>query len=345
MHGLGFAGVVRRNYLEVIVVQLDRRGFAKGLGAAALTAPLTHAHAETGYPTGMTIKFVVGYPAGGATDIVGRVVAGQLATHWKVSTYVDNIPGSGGNLGFDRVAKGSTDGSQVLIISPNISTNQFLYSRLNYDPAKDFIPLSQVASVPNLLCVRKELPVNSVAELIAYAKANPGKLNYASSGVGTTIHLSGELFKKLAGVDMVHVPYRGSAPAIIDLVGGNVDLMFDNIPSIISQVRAGTVKPLGITTAKRSTLAPEFAPVGDTVPGYDVTSWFGVGVKAGTPQAVCDVIERDAQVICKEAFVKERFGSLLAEAVGSTRSAFSQYVIDERAKWGKLITDQKIKAE
>ena len=157
-----------------------------------------------------------------------------------------------------------------------------------FDAEKDIIPLAQVTSLPNLLIVKKTLPVNTVAELIAYAKANPGKLNYASSGVGTTIHLSGELFKKMTGTDMVHVAYRGSAPAVNDIIAGVVDVMFDNIPSCIGQVRGGTVKALGITTAKRSRLAPEFVPVAETVPGYDTSSWFGVGVRAGTPQEIQD---------------------------------------------------------
>jgi len=169
-------------------------------------------------------------------------------------------------------------------VPPGIATNQFLYPRVPFDPETDFSLLGHVASVPNLLCVRKDLPVNSVAELIAYAKANPGMLNYASSGIGTTVHLSAELFKRMTGVDMVHVAYRGSAPALNDLVGQNVDLMFDNITSIIGQARAGAGKPLGITLLQRSTLAPEFVPIAETVPGYDTTSWTGVAVRAGTAQ-------------------------------------------------------------
>ena len=220
-------------------------------------------------------------------------------------TVVENVPGAGGNLGIDRVAKGPTDGTQVLIVPPGIATNQFLYNRLAYDPEKDFVLLGLVATVANLLCVRKDLPVNSVAELIAYAKANPGKLNYASSGIGTTVHLSAELFKRTAGVEMVHVAYRGSAPALNDLVGQSVDLMFDNITSIIGQARAGAVKPLGITTLKRSSLAPEYAPVAATVPGFDTASCTGVAVRAGTPKAICDRIEADTRVICEDPLLKE----------------------------------------
>ena len=325
--------------------ELNRRAFAGGLAAASLLAPYSRANAQAAYPAGMTVKVVVPYPAGGATDVVGRVVAGQLAKHWGISTFVDNIPGSGGNIGMDRVAKGPSDGTQILIVPPNVTTNQFLYQKLNFNPEKDFTFISQVASLPNLLCVRNSLPVNSVVELIAYAKANPGKLNYASSGVGTTIHLSAELFKKMTGVEMVHVPYRGSAPAIIDLVGGNVDLMFDNLPSIIGHVRAGALRPLGITSLKRHALAPEYAPISETLPGYDTTSWFGVGVKTGTSEEICGIIEKATQAICKEQATRDLFAAQSAVAVGSSRAEFGQYVVEERAKWGKLITDLKIKAD
>jgi tripartite-type tricarboxylate transporter receptor subunit TctC len=193
--------------------------------------------------------------------------------------------------------------------------------------------------------VRKDLPVNSVVELIAYAKANPGKLNYASSGVGTTVHLSAELFKRMAGVEMAHVPYRGSAPALNDLLGQNVDLMFDNITSIIPQARAGTVKPLGITTLQRTPLAPEYAPVADTLPGYETISWSGVGVRAGTPQAICDKIEADTRTVCQDPILRERLAGLVAETVGSGSGEFAALIAAERAKWGKLITELKVRVE
>jgi tripartite-type tricarboxylate transporter receptor subunit TctC len=303
------------------------------------------ARAQLGYPAGLTVKFVVGFPAGGAQDIVGRVIADRLGALWKVPTVVENVAGAGGNLGMDRVAKGPADGTQIAIIPPGLATNQFLYARLPFDPEKDIVLLGHVASLPNLLCVRKDLPVNSVAELVAHAKANPGKLNYASSGVGTTVHLSAELFKRMTGVDMVAVHYRGSAPALNDLVGQNVDLMFDNITSIISQARAGAVKPLGVTTLKRYALAPEYAPVADTVPGYETLSWTGVGVRAGTPKPICDKIEEGARAICQDPQLRERLVGLVAETIGTGAAEFSAFVAAERTKWGKLITDLKVRVE
>ena len=325
---------------------ITRRAATAGLTAATLVPGSRIARAQAVYPPpGQTIKVVVPFVAGGSTDIVGRVVADRLSAKWNTQFVVENVPGAGANIGIDRVTKAPADGLTLLVISPNLALNRFMYSRLSYDPDRDITPLSQVVSVPNLLCVKKALPVNSVAELIAYAKANPGKLNYASSGVGTTIHLSAELFKRMTGTDMVHVTYRGSTPALTDLVGGSVDLMFDNIPTSINLARDGQIKPIAITTAKRSTIAPEYPPVADTLPGYDTTSWFGIGVRSGTPKAICDIIERDVRALCQEKTVKDRFASLVAETVGSSSAEFSAYVSAERDKWGKLITDLKIKAD
>ena len=324
---------------------ITRRTALQGIGAASVALAAPPQVLAQGYPGGQTVKVIVPYPAGGSTDVIGRLVAERLGAMWSSPVVVENVPGAGANVGMARVASGPTDGSQILIVPPNLTTNPFLYPKMPFDAQKDIIPLGQVTRLPNLLVVKKSLPVNSVAELIAYAKANPGKLNYASSGVGTTIHLSGELFKKLAGVDMVHVPYRGSAPAINDLIAGVVDVMFDNIPSSIGQVRGGTIRALAITTAQRSRLAPEFATVAETLPGYDTSSWFGVGVRAGTSKEIQDKIERDVIALCKEPSTSERLGTLNAEVVGSDGEQFRAFVAAEREKWGKLITELGIKAE
>ncbi len=329
---------------------VTRRTFTQGAinfsaASVGLRMAATNAHAQDAYPAGRTIRIIVPFPPAGAADIVGRLMADRLANKWKGTVLVENVPGGGANIGIDRVAKGPADGTQILIIPPNITTNPFLFDKLPYNAETDIIALSQVTSFPNLLCVRQDLPVNSVAELIAYAKANPGKLNYASSGVGTTIHLSGELFKNMTGIQMTHIPYKGSAPAVNDLLGGQVDLMFDNLPSIIAHARAGKVKPLGITTLKRSPTAPEFIPIADTVPGYAAGSWFGVGVKAGTPQPIQDLIEATVREACTEPMVKERLAGLQAETIGSSRTEFAAFIASERGRWGKLITDLNIKGE
>jgi tripartite-type tricarboxylate transporter receptor subunit TctC len=317
----------------------------KGLAAAAALPLARPALAQGAYPGTRTIKMVVPYPAGGATDIIGRVIADRLAAKWGATVIVENISGAAGTIGMDRIAKGPTDGTQILMVPPQISINQYLYAKLPFDPEKDLLPIAQVASLPNILVVRKSLEVNSVKDLIDYAKANPGKLNYASSGNGTTIHLSAELFKKMAGVKLNHVPYRGSAPAVNDLVGGQVDLMFDNATSIISQVRGGTVKPLGVTSAQRSPLLPELVPVAETLPGYETASWFGVGVRTGTAEEIVAEIEKATRAATQEPVVKERFATVIADPVVSDRKHFGEFVVAERKKWGALINELKIRVE
>ena len=327
------------------MTHISRRTFSAGLATAGVGLA-TSARAQTAYPAGLTIKVVVPYPPGGATDIVGRMMADRLAAKWKTTVLVDNVPGAGANIGMTRVATQSpADGTSILIVPPNVTTNPFLYEKMAFDAEKDISFLNHVITQPNLLCVRKDLAVNSVAELIAYCKANPGKLNYASSGVGTTIHLSAELFKAMAGVEINHIPYKGSPQAVSDLLGGQVDLMFDNLPSIFPHAKSGAVKPLGITTATRSPTAPEYVPIADTVPGYNVASWFGTGVRTGTPQPIQDFIETSIMEACQDAVTKERFGGLHAVTIGSDKATFRAFVAAERARWGKLITDLKIKPE
>jgi tripartite-type tricarboxylate transporter receptor subunit TctC len=324
---------------------ISRRNVCKGLAAAAVLPIARPALSQGAYPGSRTIKMVVPYPAGGATDIIGRVIVDRLNAMWGSTIVVENISGAAGSIGMDRIAKGPTDGSQLLMVPPQISINQFLYAKLAFDPEKDLLPIAQVARLPNILVVKNALQVNSVKDLIAYAKANPGKLNYASSGSGSTIHLSAELFKRMAGVDMNHVPYRGSAPAVNDLVAGQVDLMFDNATSIIGQVRGGTVRPLAVTSLERSPLLPELVPVSETLPGYDTASWFGVGVRTGTPEEIVATIEKAVNAVTKEPIVKERFATVIADPVVSDRKHFGEWVVAERKKWGALITDLKIRVE
>ena len=326
--------------------KISRRRISQGMAATALSVLARPAVAQGGFPAGVgTIRLVVPYPAGGATDVIGRIVADRLSALWHASVIVENVAGAAANIGMDRVAKGPTDGSTLFIVPPQIAINQYLYAKLAYDPEKDFIPIAQVANLPNILVVKKDLAVNSVAELIAYAKANPGKLNFASSGNGTTIHLSGELFKRMAGVDMKHIPYRGSSPAVNDLIAGQVDLMFDNAPSIIGQVRGGTVKALGVTTLQPTPLLPELPTVAQTVAGYDTASWFGVGVRTGTPENIVAKIEQAVRALAQEPAVKERMATVIADPVLSDRKIFGAFIEAERKKWGSLINDLKIRVE
>ncbi len=323
----------------------SRRSTLVGLAAAGVFAPAL-VRAQGAYPAGQTIKMLVPYPAGGATDIVGRTIADALAEFWKVTVIVENVSGAGANVGMDRTAKGPTDGTTLFVVPPNITTNQFLYSKLAYDPEKDLVPIVQVSAFSNLLCVKKGMTeIKTVQDLIDHAKKNPGKLNYASSGVGTTIHLSAELFKRMTGVDMVHVAYRGSALALQDIVGGQVDVMFDNLPSIYPQAKEGNVRGIAVTQATQSRFAPEYPTVAATVPGFDVQSWFGIGVRAGVSAEIIKKIETDVVAVCKTATVRERLAKAGMETVGSTQPEFLKWVDIERKRWGGLITDLKIKAE
>src|SRR5438045_3343206 len=249
-------------------------------------AAFAFAQASATYPT-KPIRLVVPFPPGGATDILAREVAKHLTDAWGQSVVVDNRPGAGGNIGSELVAKAAPDGYTLEMGTVGThAINASLYSKMPYDHVKDFAPVILVAGVPNVLVVNPEVPVKSVPELVAYAKANPGKLNFASSGSGTSIHLSGELFKTMTGVQMTHVPYKGSAPALTDLIGGQVQLMFDNLPSSPTFIKAGKLRALAVPSPTRAPALPDVPTVADTVPGFEASSWFGVLAPAGTPPEI-----------------------------------------------------------
>jgi tripartite-type tricarboxylate transporter receptor subunit TctC len=323
---------------------LDRRTLLGGLGAT-LALPSGASQAQGTWPQGRTLKLVVPFPPAGATDVLARLVADRLGQSWGTHFVVENRAGAGGNLGTDAVAKAEPNGDTLLIVSVGLATNQYLYAKLNYDPVKDLAPITTVAMVPNLLVVGKHLPVQSVAELVAYAKANPGKLTYGSSGIGTSVHLSGELFQKLSGTKMVHVPYRGTAQATQDLIGGRIDLIFDNITQALPHVRAGSIRGLGITTAKRSPTAQEFAPIAETVPGFDVSSWFALFAPARTPQAIIDKIQTDTSKAIADPNVRSKMDLLAAEPVGNKPAELATFLQAEMKRWGDLIREAGIKAE
>ena len=310
--------------------------------AASVALP---ARAQAPYPAGIgTIKIVIPFAPGGASDLIGRLLAESLSRRWGVSAPVEHVPGGSATVGIGRVANGPKDGSQIAILGLNYVTTQFIMSQLPYDPERDIVPLAQLTRQPNLLCVRKDLPVDSVAELIAYARANPGKLNYASSGVGSPLHLAAELFKHMTHIEMVHVPFAGSAPSQNALAGGHVDVLFDNAAAIISLARSGAVKPLAITTPARLALAPEFPPVAETVPGYAAGGWFAAGVSGGTPKAIQDTIRSACLALLQEPTTIERLSATLSESVGTTGEDLAQFIQDERKRWGSLIRDLKIRA-
>lgn len=322
-----------------------RRRLLTGAAAAAGTLASPGILRAQDYPAGKTIKIVVPFAAGGTTDITGRILADRWAKIWNTTIIVENAPGAQGNVGLDRVAKSAPDGLNIVMCTPAVVTNPYLYPKLSFDPEKDLQYISQTVSIPNLLVVRNTLPVKTVQELVDYGKANPGKLNYGSPGVGSTGHLSAEIFKRAVGIEMAHVPYRGSAPALNDLVGGAVDLIFENIPACIGLVRGGQIRGIAVTSPKKHPLSPEFPAVAETVPGFDVAAFFGVAVRAGTPEAIVKRIEAAAMSVPREPDVKAKFADFSAEAIGSSSAEFNVFLAVERPRWGKIIRDLGIKME
>src|SRR4030088_3368055 len=265
---------------------LTRRRLA-GLAAAALAAPSILSSRAFGadWPA-KPVRVVVPFTPGGSTDITARLVGNRLQEGWGQSGVGENKPGAGGNIAADMAAHSDPDGYTILISGPGMATNKFLYPQLSYDPVGDFAPVTRLITQPNMMCVPNSSPAKSVKEFIAFCNENRGKVTYASSGNGTTLHLSGELFKRLANVEMTHIPYRGGALAINDLIPGRVDVTFDNMPSIISHVKANSVRALAVTTRERVPLVPDIPTIAETVPGFDVSSWFGFFLPVKTPKDI-----------------------------------------------------------
>ncbi len=305
--------------------------------AASLFAP-SPALAQVDYPS-RPIRLVVPFPPGGTTDILARAVAQKLTEAWHQQVIVDNRPGAGGNIGSDLVAKAPPDGYTLEMGTVGThAINPSLYARMPYDAQKDFTPVILVAGVPNVLEVNPSLPVHTVQELIAYAKANPGKLNFASSGNGTSIHLSGELFKAMTGVQMTHVPYKGSAPALADLAGGQVQLMFDNLPSSLGLIKGGKLRAIAVTSTTRSSALPDIPTIAESgLPGYEASSWFGVLAPAHTPPAIIDKLNAAIGAWLASPEAKEKLASQGAVAAGGTPRAFADYIAAETVKWAKVV--------
>jgi tripartite-type tricarboxylate transporter receptor subunit TctC len=294
--------------------------------------------AQSAYPS-KPITVLVPFAAGGTTDILGRLVARHLAARLGGTVLVDNKPGAGGGIGAAMVAKAVGDGHTLLMGTIGThAINQYLYKKLAYDPFKDFAPISLVAMVPNVLVVHPSLPVKSVKDLIVHAKANPDKLTYASAGNGTSIHLCGAMFEQMAQVAMQHVPYRGSAPAIADLLGGQTSCMFDNLPSAMPHIKSGGLRAIAITTARRSATLPELPSIAESgVPGYDASSWFGLWAPASTPAALVARLNAEVNAILSQADVKQVLKEQGAEAAPDTPEQFAAFIQAEAGKWAKVV--------
>ena len=325
---------------------LTRRTLLAGASVAALAVSLAAPLAAQTYPS-RQIRYVVPFAAGaGVLDIMARIVSQHLGTSLGQQVVVDNRPGAGGNVGAEIAAKAAPDGYTMLMGNTALVVSPYLFAKLSFDPLTDFVPVTQVNSAPLLLVVHPSLPVTSVAELVAYAKARPGQLNYGSGGIGTTPFLATELFKSLAGIDVVHVPYKGGAPALADLVAGQLSFMIENVPGTLPFVKDGKLRALAITSRQRLALVPEVPTMIEAgVADYEMIGWNGIFLPKGTPAEITARLNADLVKVLGTVEMKEQLGKLGAEPVGSTPAAFGAFVQAESRRWGKIIKDLGIKPE
>ncbi len=307
------------------------------LAAAVLCVTSLAATARAAdYPT-RPVHIIVGYPAGGSTDIVARIIGAWLSQRLGQQFIVENKPGAGNNIGTEQVTKAAPDGYTMLLINPANAINTSLYKHLNFNFLRDIDPVANVIQVPNVMEVNPKVPAKTVAEFIAYVKANPDKINIASSGNGTSIHLSGELFKMMTGLKMTHVPYKGSAPMLTDLLAGQVQVTFDNLPSSIGHIKAGKLRALAVTTAKRSPELPDVPTVAETVPGYEASAFFGFGVPHGTPKPIVDKLNAEINAALKDSAMLKKLADLGGIPAPGSADDFKTFLTNETAKWEKVV--------
>ena len=322
---------VRRNLLRL---------FALGVAALATSAPAS----AQGYPN-KPIRWVVGYPAGGSTDITARIVGQFLSEKLGQQFIIENKPGAGNNIATEHVINSPPDGYTLYLVNPANAVNTSLYPKLSFVFMRDMMPVAGIIRVPNVMEVNPSVPAKTVAEFITYAKANPSKINWATSGNGTSVHLSGELFQLMTGLKMTHVPYRGSAPALTDMIAGTVHVMFDNMPSSLPHIQAGKLRALGVTTSKRSDALPDVPTVGETVKGYEASAFFGMGAPKGTPPEVIAVLNKAVNEALNDPKVKARLIELGGMMIPGTPADFGKIVGEETDKWAKVVKEANVKLE
>jgi tripartite-type tricarboxylate transporter receptor subunit TctC len=323
---------------------ISRRS-ALGLVALAVTAaaPIGSAMALD-YPT-RPVKWVVGYPPGGATDIIGRLIGQRLSERLGQQFVIENKPGAGNNIATESVINAEPDGYTLLFINPANYINASLYANLKFNVIRDIAPIASFNRVPNVMTVNKDVPAKTVAEFIAYVKANPGEVNLASSGNGTSVHLSGEMFMAMTGAKMTHVPYRGAAPALTDLIGGQVQVIFDNMPSVLQHIKSGSLRALAVTSTNRTPQLPDTPVLADTVPGYEASALFGVGAPKSAPKEIIAKLNAEINSILAEPAIKARLTELGGEPLIQTPEQFGKDIVAETEKWKKVVEGAGLKVE
>ena len=325
-------------------MKLPRRNFLHlAAGAAALPAVSRIARAQA-YPA-RPVRIIVGFPPGGPSDILARLIGQWLSERLGQPFIIENRPGATGNIGTEAVIRAPADGYTLLLVVPANAISVALYDKLNFNFVRDTMPVAGISRGPLVMEVNPAIPINTVPEFIAYAKANPGKINFASPGNGATIHLCGELFKMMSGVQMVHVPYRGNAPALTDLLAGQVQVMFADTPSSIEHIRTGKLRALAVTTATRSEVLPEIPTVSEFLPGFEANNWFGVAAPKSTPPKIIDKLNNEINAALAEPKIKARLADLGEAALAGSPADFGKLITEEAEKWGKVVRAANIKPE
>jgi tripartite-type tricarboxylate transporter receptor subunit TctC len=325
-------------------MKLPRRNFLHlAAGAAALPATSRIASAQA-YPS-RPVRIIVPFAPAGSTDIVARLIGQWLSERLGQQFVVENRPGAGTNIGTEAVVTAPADGYTLLLAGPANVISMALYDKLNFNFTRDIAPIASIMRFPFVMEVHPSVPAKTVPEFMAYAKANPGKLNMASAGTGSATHLTGELFKMMTGLNILHVPYRGAGPALIDMIGGQVQLYFDAIPASIEHIKAGKLRALAVTTVTRSELLPETPPLSDFLPDYDVSGWFGVGAPARTPVEIIDRLNKEINAGLADPKIKARFADLGATVIPGSPADFGKLIAEETEKWAKVVKFAGIKAD
>ncbi len=304
-------------------------------GVAAFASAAGLARAQT-YPA-RPVHIIVGFPPGGAADITARLIGQWLSERMGQQFLIENRPGAGTNIATETVVRAAPDGYTLLLVSVANTVNASLYERLNFDFMRDIAPVAGLIRGPLVMEVNPSVPAATIAEFVAYAKANPGKVNMGSAGIGTPGHMAGELFKLATGVDLVHVPYRGAAPALTDLLAGQIQVAFDNLPTSLEHIRAGKVRPLALTTAHRSQALPDLPTIGEFAPGYEVSSWFGIGAPSGTPAQVVDTLNTQIDAGLADSTIKARIAEMSSVPLPLTPAQFAKLIAEETSKWSKVV--------